>query len=57
MLSIKNGMQLTPLQRSFIIGSMLGDATMRVGRGAKMPTLKLIIVWNKKSMCFGNTKS
>lgn len=32
--SFKNGMQLTSLQRSFITGSMLGDGTMRMGKGA-----------------------
>jgi len=44
MVSLKKEMQLTSKQRSFIIGSMLGDATMRVGKKQKMPTLKLIIV-------------
>ena len=32
--SLKREMQLTPKQRSFIIGSMLGDGTMRMGKGA-----------------------
>ena len=30
----KKDAALTPLQRSFIIGSMLGDGTMRIGEGA-----------------------
>lgn len=41
LLSIKKGMQLTPEQRSFIIGSMLGDATMRVGIKGKNANLKI----------------
>src|SRR3989338_11531756 len=41
MLSLKKEMQLTSKQRSFIIGSMLGDATMRVGQKAKNANLKI----------------
>lgn len=52
MLSIKNGMQLTPLQRSFIIGSMLGDATMRVGRGAKNANFKIDHCLEQKKYVF-----
>lgn len=49
---IKNGMQLTPLQRSFIIGSMLGDATMRVGRGAKNANFKIDHCLEQKEYVF-----
>ena len=31
---IKNGVTISPMQRSFIIGSLLGDGTMRMGKGA-----------------------
>ena len=41
MLFLKKEMRLTPKQRSFIIGSMLGDATMRVGIKAKNANFKI----------------
>ena len=41
MLSLKKGMQLSSLQKSFIIGSMLGDATMRVGKKGRNANLKI----------------
>src|SRR3990167_10285049 len=31
---IKNGVTILPTQRSLIIGSLLGDGTMRMGKGA-----------------------
>ena len=52
MRSIKNGMQLTPMQQSFIIGSMLGDATMRVGRGAKNANVKIDHCLEQKEYVF-----
>ncbi len=52
MLSLKKEMQLTPLQRSFIIGSMLGDATMRVGRKAKNANFKIDHCLEQKEYVF-----
>ena len=41
MLSLKKEMRLSSKQRSFIVGSMLGDATMRVGVKAKNANFKI----------------
>lgn len=41
MRSLKKELHLTSVQRSFIIGSMLGDATMRVGKNAKNANFKI----------------
>lgn len=52
MLSLKRGMQLTPTQRSFIIGSMLGDATMRVGIKGKNANFKIDHCLEQKEYVF-----
>jgi len=52
MLSLKKGMQLTSKQRSFIIGSMLGDATMRIGIKAKNANLKIDHCLEQKEYVF-----
>ena len=38
---VKESSTLTPLQHSLIIGSLLGDGTMRIGRGAKNANFKV----------------
>lgn len=38
---IKNSLTLTSKQKAVIIGSLLGDGTMRIGRGAKNANLKI----------------
>ena len=52
MLSLKKGMQLTLKQRAFIIGSMLGDATMRVGIKAKNANFKIDHCLEQKDCVF-----
>ncbi len=39
--SFKEGMQLTSQQKSLVIGSMLGDGTMRMGKGAVNANFKI----------------
>ena len=50
--SFKKGMQLNPLQKSFIIGSMLGDATMRIGKNAKNANFKIDHCLEQKEYVF-----
>src|SRR3989338_10166444 len=52
MLSLKKEMQLSSKQRSFIIGSMLGDATMRVGIKAKNANFKIDHCLEQKEYVF-----
>jgi len=52
MLSLKKEMQLTLLQRSFIFGSMLGDATMRVGIKARNANFKIDHCLEQKEYMF-----
>ncbi|MEO5646602.1 MAG: hypothetical protein ABIO57_00005 [Candidatus Paceibacterota bacterium] len=52
MISLKKEMQLTPMQRSFIIGSMLGDATMRIGEKAKNANFKIDHCLEQKEYVF-----
>jgi len=52
MLSLKKEMQLSSLQRSFIIGSMLGDATMRIGKKAKNANFKIDHCLEQKKYVF-----
>ena len=52
MLSLKKEMRLTPMQRSFIIGSMLGDATMRIGVKAKNANFKIDHCLEQKEYVF-----
>lgn len=40
-LRLKKDVVITPRQRSFLIGSLLGDATMRVGEGAVNANFKI----------------
>ena len=56
MLSLKKEMQITPMQQSFIIGSMLGDATMRVGKKAKNANLKIDHCLKQKKFVFWKYK-
>ena len=37
---IKKSLSLTKIQRDLIIGSLLGDGTMRLGKGAQMSILR-----------------
>lgn len=39
--AIKESLILTQKQREFIVGSLLGDATMRIGKGAKNANIKI----------------
>lgn len=52
MLFLKKEMRLTSKQRSFIIGSMLGDATMRVGIKAKNANFKIDHCLEQKDYVF-----
>ena len=52
MISLKKEMRLTPKQRSFIIGSMLGDATMRIGKKAKNANFKIDHCLEQKEYVF-----
>ncbi|MFH1626624.1 MAG: hypothetical protein ABH971_00755 [bacterium] len=56
MRSFKKRMRLTPLQRSFIIGSMLGDATMRIGKNAKNANFKIDHCLEQKEYVFWKYK-
>lgn len=52
MISLKKEMRLTPTQKSFIIGSMLGDATMRVGKKGKNANFKVDHCLEQKEYVF-----
>jgi len=56
MLSLKKEMRLTSKQRAFIIGSMLGDATMRVGIKAKNANFKIDHCLEQKEYVFWKYK-
>ncbi|MDP2789137.1 MAG: hypothetical protein Q8O46_03765 [bacterium] len=56
MLSLKKEMRLSPKQRSFIIGSMLGDATMRIGIKAKNANFKIDHCLEQKEYVFWKYK-
>lgn len=56
MISLKKEIRLTPLQRSFIIGSMLGDATMRVGIKARNANFKVDHCLEQKEYVFWKYK-
>lgn len=56
MISLKKEMKLSSKQRSFIIGSMLGDATMRVGIKAKNANFKIDHCLEQKEYVFWKYK-
>lgn len=56
MISLKKEIKLTSKQRSFIIGSMLGDATMRVGIKAKNANFKIDHCLEQKEYVFWKYK-
>ena len=56
MLFLKREMRLTSKQKAFIIGSMLGDATMRVGIRAKNANFKIDHCLEQKEYVFWKYK-
>lgn len=53
---IKNSIVITPEQRAFIFGSLLGDATMRIGRNAKNANFKVEHGLEQKELVFWKYK-
>lgn len=53
---LKQGLILTDEQRLFCIGSMLGDATMRIGKGARNANLKIDHCLKQKEYVFWKYK-
>lgn len=56
MISFKKEIKLNSKQRAFIIGSMLGDATMRIGKKAKNANFKIDHCLEQKEYVFWKYK-
>ena len=53
---IKNDITISPKQKSFIIGSLLGDGTMRLGKGAVNTNFKVEQGLEQKDFVFWKWK-